>query len=225
MAFNYSPKIVTDGLVLALDAANVKSYPGSGTTWNDLSRGGNNGTLINGPTFNSANGGGIVFDGVDDRIEINDNNSIDIVDNLTIECWFYTIDYTNLYSVNFIRKMSTISDANFIFYFAGTYTPKKIRVLATRNGVWGLVSPTSVDLNLNQWYHVVWSYSNGGLLYINGISQGTKTGGGLLSINSDQIILGNRLNGGISNFKMYNKALSPTEIQQNYNATKTRYGL
>jgi hypothetical protein len=225
MAFNYSPKIVTDGLVLALDAANTKSYPGSGTKWNDLSRGGNNGTLINGPTFNSVNGGSIVFDGVDDRIEINDNNSIDIVDNLTIECWFYTIDYTNSYSVNFIRKMSTISDANFNFYFAGTYTPKKIRVLATRNGVWGLVSPTSVDLNLNQWYHVVWSYSNGGLLYINGISQGTKTGGGLLSINSDQIILGNGLNGGISNFKMYNKALSPTEIQQNYNATKTRYGL
>jgi hypothetical protein len=56
--------IITDGLVLLLDAANSKSYPGTGTTWTDLSRSGNNGTLINGPTFNSGNGGSIVFDGV-----------------------------------------------------------------------------------------------------------------------------------------------------------------
>ena len=52
MAFNYSPKIVTDGLVFAVDAANKKSYPGSGTTWTDLA-GSNNGTLTNGPTFDS----------------------------------------------------------------------------------------------------------------------------------------------------------------------------
>jgi hypothetical protein len=64
MAFNYSPKIIQDGLVLYLDAANTKSYPTTGTTWTDLSRSGNNGTLINGPTFNSGNGGSIVFDGV-----------------------------------------------------------------------------------------------------------------------------------------------------------------
>ena len=69
MAFSYSPKIVTDGLVLYLDAANNRSYPGSGTTWTDLSRGGNNGTLTNGPTFNGANGGSIVFDGTNDFID------------------------------------------------------------------------------------------------------------------------------------------------------------
>ena len=63
MAFNYSPKIVTDGLVLCLDAGNPNSYPGSGNTWTDLSRGRNNGTLTNGPTFDSGNGGSIVFDG------------------------------------------------------------------------------------------------------------------------------------------------------------------
>jgi hypothetical protein len=53
MAYNFSPKIITDGLVLYLDAANTRSYPGSGTVWTDLSRVGNNGTLTNGPTFNS----------------------------------------------------------------------------------------------------------------------------------------------------------------------------
>jgi hypothetical protein len=67
------PNIVTDGLVLYLDAANQKSYPGTGTTWNDLSGNGNNGTLVNGPTFNSDNNGSIVFDGVDDYVNFGDN--------------------------------------------------------------------------------------------------------------------------------------------------------
>ena len=71
MAINVRPSIVTSGLVLNLDAANMKSYPRSGTTWRDLSGLGNNGTLTNGPTFNSQNGGSIVFDGVDDYASIN----------------------------------------------------------------------------------------------------------------------------------------------------------
>ena len=66
MALHHSPRIVTSGLVLALDAADRNSYPGSGTTWTDLSGNANNGTLTNGPTFNSANGGSIVFDGTND---------------------------------------------------------------------------------------------------------------------------------------------------------------
>ena len=74
MAFSFSPRIVTDGLVLYLDAANQRSYPGSGTTWSDISRGGNNGTLVNGPTFDPGNGGSIVFDGVDDYVSIPDIN-------------------------------------------------------------------------------------------------------------------------------------------------------
>ena len=68
MATKYSPKIITNGLVLSLDAANNKSYPRSGTTWTDLSGNNNTGTLTNGPTFNAGNQGSIVFDGVDDYI-------------------------------------------------------------------------------------------------------------------------------------------------------------
>jgi len=70
MAVGYNPRIVTDGLVLALDAGNTKSYPGSGTTWTDLSGNGNTGTLTNGPTFDSANGGSIVFDGTNDYVQV-----------------------------------------------------------------------------------------------------------------------------------------------------------
>ena len=68
MAFGNGPSIVTNGLVLSLDAADRNSYPGSGTTWRDLSGRDNNGTLINGPTFDSANGGNIVCDGINDYI-------------------------------------------------------------------------------------------------------------------------------------------------------------
>ena len=65
MGLAHSPRIVTDGLVLCVDAASKRSYPGTGTTWTDL-KGGNNGTLTNGPTFSSANGGSVVFDGTND---------------------------------------------------------------------------------------------------------------------------------------------------------------
>ena len=90
MATYYSPKIVTDGLVLALDAANRKSYNSGSTTWYDLSGNNNNGTLYNGPTFNSANSGSIVFDGVDDYSTsfISSPGS-----NFTISFWFNVISF------------------------------------------------------------------------------------------------------------------------------------
>ena len=73
MAINYSPKIIRDGLVLCLDAANPKSYPGTGTAWTDLSGSGNNGTLVNGPVYSSANGGSIDFDGSNDYSSLSSN--------------------------------------------------------------------------------------------------------------------------------------------------------
>ena len=87
MATKYSPKIITNGLVLSLDAANNKSYPRSGTTWSDLSGNSNTGTLTNGPTFSSANGGSIVFDGVDDYISGTNNSSLQLLNDLTIGAW------------------------------------------------------------------------------------------------------------------------------------------
>ena len=70
MGLSHSPRIVTNGLVLCVDAANPRSYPGAGTAWTDLSKQGNNGTLTNGPTFDSANGGSILLDGSDDYVEV-----------------------------------------------------------------------------------------------------------------------------------------------------------
>ena len=85
MAGNVAPNTVTDGLVLYLDAANVKSYASGSTSWNDLV-GTNNGTLVNGPTFSRANGGSIVFDGTNDTT--NFGNILNIgLNSLTISCW------------------------------------------------------------------------------------------------------------------------------------------
>ena len=81
-----SRSIITNGLVLYLDAANTKSYVSGSTTWNDLSRNNNTGTLINGSTFNSLNGGSIVFDGIDDRVS---GTTINTGQNFTVNCWIF----------------------------------------------------------------------------------------------------------------------------------------
>lgn len=85
MAVSGGPDIVPDGLVLALDAANIKSYAGSGTIWNDLSGNNNSGSLVNGPTFNSANGGSIVFDGVNDYVSL--SSAVNTNTSFTLGFW------------------------------------------------------------------------------------------------------------------------------------------
>ena len=88
MGLAHSPRIVTDELVLALDAGNTKSYPGSGTTWTDLI-GSNNGTLTNGPTYSSDDGGSIVFDGSNDYVQLSASSDLNFgTGNFTIEGWF-----------------------------------------------------------------------------------------------------------------------------------------
>ena len=219
--------IVTSGLTLCLDAGFTPSYTSSGTTWYDVSYGGNNGTLVNGPTFNSENGGSIVFDGVDDYVRVLDNNSLDISNNITIECWFYPTSYKNpeSYSIPLFNKYSGTTDANFRFYFAGSFQINKLVIYATRGGVWNPVSPISQVIPLNQWTHIVWTYSNGGLLYINGVSQGSAVGSGNLSTNNVNLNIGDGYAGRISNIRIYNVALTQTNVTQNYNALKDRFGL
>ena len=88
MGLAHSPRIVIDGLVLALDAGNTKSYSGSGTAWTDTV-GGNHGTLTNGPTFSSLNGGSIVFDGTNDYVQVSASSDLNFgTGNFTIEGWF-----------------------------------------------------------------------------------------------------------------------------------------
>jgi hypothetical protein len=231
MAFNYSPKISTDGLVLCLDAANTKSYPGSGTVWSDLSRGGNNGTLTNGPTFNSANGGSVVFDGVNDYVISNTPSVLNLSQPTTLNIWFYF----NSFSPENPRLIECRDSSNSIQLIRDASTNK----IATKNSNFesGLNGIAWVTITTGVWYNisVVWvPSSTTTTLYLNGVSQSGSAFSNIAAGNqNNKIVLGVRsdfqsttwMNGRISNLQMYNRALSATEILQNYNATKSRFGL
>jgi len=226
MAFSYCPKIVTDGLVLYLDAGNPLSYPGSGTTWTDLSRGQNPGTLINGPTFDSGNAGSIVFDGVDDYVNI---TPITTPSEITLECFFYA---------NSTASKVIIFGTTTLVY----YTPRislrgnVVNIYFGGGGGSGDVIFTFNSITTNQFYQLVYTYNTSDLhrCYLNGVA-GTRTSNGT-AINAIPQFTTLRLgvypggsdaafNGTISIFRMYNKVLSASEILQNYNSTKGRFGL
>ena len=112
MTINYNPRIVTSGLVLHLDAANPKSYPGTGTTWNDLSGNRNNGTLINGPTFNGGNGGYIICDGVNDYVEVTERNTnleFHPLQPYSAFCWVYNLTGTSAGGAIFANMINSVS--------------------------------------------------------------------------------------------------------------------
>jgi hypothetical protein len=227
MSFNYSPKIVTNGLVLCLDAANQKSYPGSGTTWNDLTGNFNNGTLINGPTFNSNNGGSIVFDGVDDYQTGNISNlGLNANGTFTVEC---TLKYNNTSGTqnpltltgvsNNAVQIGIISGATAVWKYGGTtvitYSAPSAGNIYT---ISVSVAPTLVTVYIN------------GILNNTNNSPVLQTGALAYLYNSAYSTSGTvtpsgYFNGNIYQTRIYNRALLATEILQNYNATKTRFGL
>ena len=229
--------IVKDGLVLWLDANDKSSYPGTGTTWTDLSRGGNNGALINGPTFNSGNGGSIVFDGSNDYVD-------SIIQSISIQ------DNTP-FTADVIFKTTSTSDTHLIGNWNVFVTPGwrldlvsgQIRFLILSNaGSTGRGVRTNSTYNNGNIVHFCATYSgnentSGVSFYVNGVSVATtstlNTSPGTL-INS-KITLGasqlnttsfaNYLNGNIYQTKLYNRSLTTTEISQNFNATRARFGI
>jgi hypothetical protein len=235
MAFVHSPKIVTDGLVLALDAGNVKSYPGSGTTWLDKSGRGNNGTLINGPTFNSGNGGSIVFDGVDDYVDVNFNlSSIPSGSSPRTYCGWYNTSVSTYGNQTFAYIGYTGSDVGTIGQRI-SLTAGNTRVAIAFNGLnWGVDT-----ISLSGWNFVSYTF-DGSIgtdfkIYINSVLQTPSVLAGTGSVSVNTLIQTVRIGatrdssifqqGNISNFQIYNRALSASEVLQNYNATKGRFGL
>ena len=117
MSCGIGPDITTNGLILSLDAANRKSYPGSGTTWFDRSGNGINGILTNGPTFSAANGGSLVFDGINDVV----NTTTSIIDRsdgqeITVSCWIKPTRTSGQYSVFCTNRSNDMGIYNWIFY-------------------------------------------------------------------------------------------------------------
>jgi len=216
----YSPRIVTSGLVLALDAADKLSYPGSGTTWKDLSGNNKNGTLTNGPTFSGANGGSIQLDGVDDLINISSLVTSD-ANNVTMEIWFKIITFGQ-YGV-FYNGNSANSGYGFAFGACGLST--STLYIFFGGLVCSVVSYSS--MSTNTWYQAVFtrttSPSTSNIMYINGVSRSTNTTNNPNAPTTSTAI--GSFPGYISIARIYNRALTATEVLQNYNATKSRYGL
>ena len=217
MATKYSPKMVTDGLVLSLDAANTKSYPKSGTTWTDLSGNSNTGTLTNGPTFSAGNMGSIVFDGTNDYVNI--SSLITGNQSFSWGAWINpTATGTPVLFGNVSNGLAMIS------YWDSANN--KVRV-----GTYGndrLTSGTAIPPST--WGYTFWTWNGTTLTsYTNGIADGTATGFSF-NISNLYTTIGNSVNsqyftGRISQTLVYNRALTATEILQNYNATKNRFGL
>ena len=223
MAVGYNPKIVTDGLVLCLDAGNTKSYPGSGTSWSDLSGQGNTGTLTNGPTYSSDNGGSLVFDGSNDYVQ-KSSATLDLSSGVTMEMIFKSTDMNS--------RAQGFMQFNAGGYYVNFYTPGNGKLrwetwvpVFTAGGAYYI--PTA--LSNNTWYHAVGTYTNGSsVLYINGasVASASQTAGTYPSSFTANIRVGEYagyMSGNIAIAKMYNRALSASEIQQNFNALKGRY--
>jgi|DEB0MinimDraft_10_1074344.scaffolds.fasta_scaffold35847_3 hypothetical protein len=235
MGVTYNPRIVTDGLVLALDAGNTKSYPGSGTTWTDLSGNGNNGTFVGTTTFDSSTNS-ISFDSGSNTYVQTPFNSL--LTDISISVWF-NAEVQDSDSGSGLRPIVMLG--NFL-----TQGPLEISML--RNGIAdvgkmrfeiGSDAPayryvTNERYDDQNWHNAVLVKDNTTMnVYIDGnleVSQvndndilydtsiALRIGGGTSST-------ARRFLGKVATTSVYNKALTATEIQQNFNATRSRYGI
>lgn len=225
--FANNRSVVQDGLVFYVDASNDLSYPDSGTTWSDLI-GGNDGTLSNGATYDSANGGSIVFDGVDDYVDANYTGATSFP--ITLSCWVKFDD------VSTIPTVMAISDAseNNQFFGMGVRNDSGTYVWRIYNYNASFVSASSTGaVSTGVWYYVtaVFTSNTSKKLYIDGIEVCELTANAVIPTGLDKIAVGRftRLtpggytDGNIACASVYNKALSSTEINQNYNALKNRF--
>lgn len=234
----YYGGIIRDGLVLHLDAAKKDSYPGSGTTWNDISGNNYTGTLTNNPSFNKNEKGSISFDGVDDYVT-----------NIGTASTFSFIQNTGIFTIDSWVRPNLLGTAMyFIGNNDGTTTRRGFYIgkLANDNGwitiTYGTAGQTTLNFQQNgfytdtNWVNVVIS-ANGtnAVAYKNGVQFGTSstmttfsTGDSYRSLGIGRINNSPTLNnwvGDISNTRIYNRYLTPDEIIRNYNSTKGRYGL
>jgi hypothetical protein len=232
MAFNRGPKIVTQGLVLALDAASKNSYPGSGTIWNDLSGNLNSGSLINAPALNNDSYGSLVFNGTDQYINTQGSILPTGTGDYCVDAWIKRT--TNPANVS-VGICAGIDNNSFYFGFGRTYNGAD----GLRIGKSNISDAENCAFNFvqNTWYHVaVVRVSSVIYFYINGqqqITQGSGTSTFAFSQSATARIgaggsvstLLEPLYGSISSIKIYNRALSAAEIAQNYNAQKSRFNL
>lgn len=223
MAISNGPALVTNNLQFCVDAADRLSYPGSGTTWTDISGGGKNLTLTNGPTYSSDNGGVIVFDGTNDYAT-NSSFTAHQTTTGTIMAWAYP---------------TTTSGDNYVMSVGGTGVFGASRAITNYLGSWRAIGygsttedTTIASIIVNTWQHVVYAWSGttvnaylNGTLYTTTLSglvtpQGTSLDVGRPSWTTSAVFTGR-----IADAQFYNRTLSTAEVLQNYNSAKSRFGL
>ena len=230
-----SSGIVTDGLVLWLDAGISPSYPGSGTTWTDISGNRNNGTLTNGPTYNSSNGGSVVFDGTNDYISC---GNLPATTTFTIQMFVKVLSNAGGYKA-FAGATGSGSDFNTGFNIDMQSNSSTSFNRCSIEGVFLIASGgtnlLSSSINFGTWCNICFTVSPTYVqCYLNGVAQmGIARSNTSSSIGMNSLVIGARIyslpstsiNANIAITQMYNRALSDTEVLQNFNSTKSRFGL
>lgn len=233
MSLNHSPAIVTDGLVLCLDAANIRSYPGTGTTWTDRSTSGNDGTLINGPGFNASGGGSIVFDGSNDYIGLGDVLNLN---KITISIWFKLNSLSGRQFL--VGKWESGKRSYQISFNQSGFPAGTISSAISTDGQLSAVVESNVNGVINstsKYYHICMT-ANGNYLntYVDGKQENSVSAGSPYSAGNAHLAIGTILflnntspldpaNANIASASIYNRALSADEVRQNYEATVGRY--
>lgn len=227
---NFGNKIITDGLVLCLDAADLKSYPGSGNIWYDRTKNKNNATLTGGPSFNSSNGGYFSFDGVDDYVQTNYNqNTSD--KSLTWEAWFWD-NSAGGFSGNTAIISNYGPDATLPFtmlHIDASGQP----YIGQRNSS-GTEANQFYNVNICDgiWHHIVGVVDAATMyIYVDGILRGSRSKiSGNTQSGQNIVIGGNHLGRyqscRIAIVRIYdNRALSASEIEQNFNSQRKRFNI
>ena len=250
MGCSSGPDIIEDGLVLCLDAASKRSYPGTGTVWTDL-KGANNGTLTNGPTFDAGNGGGIVFDGSNDQVIGTNSELLSFGDGssdspFSLSCWVYLNVNAPSSALPLISKYRSYDPFRGEYNFS-VISGNKLMIQCLDGTTTIRCRRQSVDsLSANRWYNLASTYNgnssdSGFVLYLNGeVLQSSAFGqdGSYVAMqrasDPSELTIGAVLdegnafyqgyfNGKVSQASVYNRALSADEIRQNYLSTKERF--
>ena len=231
MVFNKNYEgIVTNGLVFNMDAGFIPSYPTNGTTWYDLSYGGYNGSLINGPTFSSLDGGYFSFDYTDDYVSTTGMENYSYTNGITVAIWNYNGGGVGNYRG--VVTNGTVDDR------VGGFDLRYGREDSGRNLYWAVrnssntASSITITGDLNQWGYYVGTYDNSNTYgYKNGVLIGSNplTGGGQLKTMSNSTTIGwspgtgEYLDGRLSTVQIYNRPLTSSEVLKNYNAGLARF--
>ena len=228
MGTKYNPSVVRDGLMIYLDAANPRSYPGTGNTWYDL-KGTINFALQNSPPFLANSAGGSIGFTAASAHYASSSTSLSVMTRFSVEVWHYYTGVNSGASPCIVTELYPGTTSQINYNLGATTTSSDLRI-AFYNGGWQ--ESGIYTLTAGNWYHIVGTYDGANLrMYINGVNQVTTAKVSTPTGNTGGIRLMRRWDsaeywgGHLSTVKIYNRSLSLAEVQQNYNATKKRYGL